>query len=191
VQREVLYGYSIEFEILGVDIFQFIQENKDDLLWERGFRPAFTEEKYVKCDEKRRIILTPPCTFTVEIAPQSKDAADKQLEDTRLLIEALRNIINLNAEVTQRKLKYVLVCDHSLDIGTLLPKWYISAVDLQHTKLTEFKTSVEDVKEDKVRQTEVALKTKEGNVLEIKVISQDLSLAKNLMESIMGQTGKG
>lgn len=192
VSQEVLYGYYIVFEIPKVNMFQFIQEKRDDFLWDRGFRPAFTEEKYVRYDEKRHIILTPTCKFTVEIEPQSQTTADKQLEDTLSLIKELVNIIIPDGQYEINKdLKHILVFDQSLDLKTLLPKWYVSAVDLSSTKLQEFKTFVEDLEENNVRQTEVTLKTKEGKVLEIRIISPDLTLAKKLIQSISESNPEG
>ncbi|MEM2146393.1 MAG: hypothetical protein QW279_13610 [Candidatus Jordarchaeaceae archaeon] len=192
VQQEVLHGYYVVFEIPNVNVFQFIQRMKDDFLWDRGFRPAFTEEKYVRYDEKRIIILTPTCKFTVEIEPQPQAAADEQLENTRLLIKDLGRIIVPDGQYEiHEDLKHILVFYQSLDLKTLLPTWYLSAVDISSIKLQEFKTFVEDLEQDKIRQTEVTLKTKEGKVLEIKITSPDLTLAKKLIQSISGSNPEG
>ena len=182
-ETDILYGYFGVFEIEKVDIFEYIRMNKDDFLWERGFRPAFTEEKYIRSDEKRRIILTPACIFEVEIEPQPKNIADEQLEKTRSLIKELRDIIAPDAEIRQKDLKYILLFHQPPNIETLLPRWYLTAVGRSNIKLKGFKTFIEDIKEEKVRQTKVLLKIKEG-VLEIKIVSPDLDLAKGLVDSI-------
>lgn len=183
-EADIFFGYFGEYEIEGTDIFEHIRKNKDDFLWERGFRPAFTEEKYVRFDEKRRIILTPASTFKVDIEPQQKESAEKLLSETKTLIEELRNIINPSAEVRLKDLRYILVFYQTPKPETLLPIWYLSAVGGQKIELKEFRTFVEDVKDEKIRQTEVTLKVLEKKVLEIKIESPDLSLAKNLVDSI-------
>lgn len=183
--EEILYGYQIIFEITNVNIFQFIQDQKDDFLWDRGFRPAFTEEKYIKRDEKSHIILIPTSRFTVSIEPQNHTDASKLLEEVRSLIQGIRDSVAQDVESEIKEdIKYVLVFHQTLDLLTLLPKWYVSAVDLSRTRLKEFKTFVEDMDGDKVRLTEVTLRTKEENILEIKIVSPDLELAKQLVASI-------
>ena len=127
-EADILYGYFGEYEIEGINIFEYIRVNKDDFLWEREFRPAFTEEKYVRFDEKRRIILTPASTFKVNIEPQHKEFAEKLLNETVTLIKELCNVINPSAEVRQRVLKYILVFYLPPKTETLLPTWYLSAV---------------------------------------------------------------
>jgi len=182
-ETDVLYGFSGVYEIEGTNIFEYIEVNTDDFLWERGFRPAFTEEKYVFLDEKRRIVLTSPSIFKVDIEPQPKENAEKLLKETLTIIEELRNLANPQAEVRQKDFKYVLVFYQHPYIETLLPRWYLSAIDQQNITLKEFRTFIEEIKDEKIRQTEVTFKVRE-NVLEIKIESPDLNLAKDLVDSI-------
>ena len=185
VSKDMLYGYQAVFEIMNVNIFQFIEAKKDDFLWERGFRPAFTEEKYTKYDEKSHIILSPTSKFTVTIEPQNQTDASKKLEEARLLIQEIADFVAQGVESEIREdIKHILVFYQTLDLHTLLPKWYVKAVDISKTKLQKFKTFVEDGGGDEVRLTEVVLSTREENILEIKIISPDSDLAKQLVKSI-------
>jgi len=185
ISKEMLFGYQAVFEIMNVNIFQFIEAKKDDFLWERGFRPAFTEEKYTKYDEKSYIILSPTGEFTVVIEPQSQTDASKKLKDAHSLIQEIADFVAQGVEFEIREdIKHILVFYQTLDLRTLLPKWYISAVDPSRTELQEFKTFIEDRDGDKVRLTEVVLRTREKNILEIRIISPDLDLAKQLVKSI-------
>jgi len=190
--KEIFYGYEAVFEVANVNIFQFIKDHTDDFLWDRGFRPAFTEEKYIKHDEKTRIILTPTSKFTVTIEPQKQRDAENQLRNIRSLIKEIANFVAQGGELKlNESIKYVLLFYQALELKTLLPRWYVSVVDLSRTTLREFKTFIEEINGDMVRITEVSLSTKEENNLEIKIVSPDLDLAKELARSICESASEG
>lgn len=185
-QDEILYGYNVILEITDVNIFEYIKDHKDDFLWERRFRPAFSEKKYIKHDERSRINLTPISTFHVKIEPQNQSDAEQLLKDIRSLINDIANFIVQDGTFDLREvdLNYVLIFYQNLNLKTLLPEWYSSVVEVSKIQLQEFQTFVEDRDKDIVRKTEVTLSKVDKDRLKIRISSPDLSLAEQLVESI-------
>jgi len=181
-----MYGYEVNYELAGKNIFEYIDRNKDDFLWELNFRPAFTEEKYVRFDDRANIQLTPPSNFLVYIKPNIKDYVDEALEDIGSLIVKIDELISGvgQTSICRTSLKYILVVNQEIDLQMLLPLWYQKVANLSQTSLQEFKIYVEDIDEDIPRETEVVLSSKEEGLLEIKITSPDEGLALLLVESI-------
>lgn len=183
---DIKYGYEVNYELAGKSIFETIGIRKDDFLWDLNFRPAFTEEKYVRFDDRANIELTPPSNFSVYVKPNTKEYADETLEIIESLIDRIQEAISEPGQTERIKisLNYILVVNQEIDLNILLPSWYQKAANLPETNLREFKIYIIDIYEGVSRETEVVLSSKEEDLLEIIITSPNESLANSLVASI-------
>jgi hypothetical protein len=184
----MLYGYQLTFEIPSINIFEFIRSNTDELLWAQGFRPAFSEAKYVKSFEDGKIELVPSSKFKVTIEPQEKVNAEERLKQIQSQIKEIADTVAQGSisEIKTDK-EFVLLVHRKIVLETLLPRWYSPAIKDSETTLQEFKTFTEDRRDGKSRQIEVTLSKKGKDMVEIRVTSKDLDLARTLIDSIQGR----
>jgi len=182
----VLIGHEIEVTIEELNLFEYIRDNQDDFLWDKGFRPAFSKEEYLKYDESSRISLVPPSKFIGLINPMDAKKSKSKKEEINEIINGIAESIESGAFKTKiTSEKYILKLNPELDFVTLLPKWYTSVVDIKKIDLREFKFYIEDEKEAIKRDTEVNLINNSEGIFEITIKSHDLALAEKVVESVL------